>query len=574
MFVTVLAMVQEFKEAKNITKGDIVTLVKEPENIHDKNAIAVYLDKKKVGYLGNSSKKGTVLEGTNSATEINEKIKDATRARIVKLESDDNWAIKFKAELLLEVKKKNETELPFTIRGGHATHPGKQKLTQDTQTAPRTIRIVSYDGTLVAQYENQISGRIHGDKEVMKIIEEQVEDLGEVLAETVSVDKMTINSVLKLTSVRVVKKTDIKSEVKRIIDEKINTKEELDEKLEYLKRAKVPNVAILNLLKSYIKYPEGIEKRIPGKPKVVYIDTASIVDDAVSFMNTGTHLRFEGEKGVGKNVLTETLAWLYNRPFYEFSSNSQHSNNSLLGGQTFENREDEPEEEKETTGSFVNLVKMIKKVLFKGDKADIDENELSGVQKFISQFLGKDDKKLVFEKSSILEAFEYGGILVLDEFNTSLPHVMSILNGVLDDRRRIEVTNLGKVDGHVNFSAISTQNKDYEGTFETNDATSDRFQPILFPTMKSISGILQERVPNASYEAVSACDKLYLSMKSAVDSQQMDEQVISIRGFISACEVMDQGKDLKDALIKGIAHRVDDEESREAIINMIDLQIG
>ena len=63
------------------TNGMIVNLVKEPENEHDSDAIAVYLDKEKIGYVANSEY--TLMDKVKSASKLKNQISDNTSAEIL-----------------------------------------------------------------------------------------------------------------------------------------------------------------------------------------------------------------------------------------------------------------------------------------------------------------------------------------------------------------------------------------------------------------------------------------------------------------------------------------------------------
>lgn len=64
----------------NPTEGEIVKLVKEPENEHDDDAIAVYLDNDKIGYVANSEY--TLFDKVKSATKIKNEIPETCEAEI------------------------------------------------------------------------------------------------------------------------------------------------------------------------------------------------------------------------------------------------------------------------------------------------------------------------------------------------------------------------------------------------------------------------------------------------------------------------------------------------------------
>lgn len=61
--------------------GDIITLVKEPENEHDSDAIAAYLNNEKIGYVANSEY--TLFEKVKSASKIKHDIEDISEAQIL-----------------------------------------------------------------------------------------------------------------------------------------------------------------------------------------------------------------------------------------------------------------------------------------------------------------------------------------------------------------------------------------------------------------------------------------------------------------------------------------------------------
>ena len=573
---TVLGFKKNFEKAKELKVGDVVTLEKEPTNPNDADAVKVLLNDEQVGYIASSPH--TIIEGTLSAKEVGELNPFASKARLLRLNNEDNFKTSFEAEILEEKEEeKSKKELNFNVTGGVHAYPMKKKLADDIKSSPRMVKISKISDELVIEYDNNPAGKIKADDEVCKTITDILEDGGEIIATAISVDRMTIKCTLNLDDVKVVTAEDIrmeiKKEVKRIMDSGIATANEMRERLDYLRGCNVPDIAIRNLFKTFKVYPEEVRSRIPKKPDVVYIDSGTIVFDAISFMNIGSHIRAEGEKGVGKNVLAKTLAWVSYRPEYNASLNSQLSNNTLLGGLIFKNKLPGSK----SSFSFVDVLKgitnIIKLTFFKKGN-ELSDREVESIDEFFKGIVDRGGKELVFEKSNILEAFEVGGILVLDEFNTTLPHVMSLFNSVLDDRRSIEVTNLGKVDGDPNFCAFITQNKNYEGTFQTNQATVNRFRPLLFPQVKSIAAILQERVPTVSYDVVIEADKLYKVIMNSVRSGQMDEQAVSLRGFIAACQLLEQGQTLKDAFIKSVANEIDDLEARKAVINMIDAQLG
>lgn len=67
--------------------GNILTLVKEPDNNYDTEAIAVKLDDEKVGYVANST--NTVVKGTMSAGRLYDKINDLQPAEVILIDKNN-----------------------------------------------------------------------------------------------------------------------------------------------------------------------------------------------------------------------------------------------------------------------------------------------------------------------------------------------------------------------------------------------------------------------------------------------------------------------------------------------------
>ena len=68
---------QFFRNKINLTSGKPLKLVKEPDNEHDKDAIAVYAEDEKIGYVANNTY--TKSELTSSASELQDKIQNTAQ---------------------------------------------------------------------------------------------------------------------------------------------------------------------------------------------------------------------------------------------------------------------------------------------------------------------------------------------------------------------------------------------------------------------------------------------------------------------------------------------------------------
>lgn len=524
-----------------VSIGDTICLVKEPDNEHDSDAVKVFLKDKSesVGYVANSST--TVQGNCVSATDIKPLFKEEILAKIV-----DKTEVVFKggrtsksyiAELVQETKKRDKKgeinmtqEYRVKLTGSVSLYPNKFKVADQLKKGMSpTVKLVNTGDKIVAYYDGGLCGYVDVRKQEGVSTFDDVKDVieGERIAKVISLVRQNYIAIFEVGEKEVTKaKTDksLEEAIERVVAEGILTKGQIDERINYLKRNKVTEKQMLSLFSSYKKYDDETMKRIPV-PKTLYQDSSGLVRKSVGYMNVKRNLLFEGDRGVGKNVLTETLAWAYNRPLFEFPMNSQHDNSSMLGGKTI--------------------------------TSEVGED-------------GKERTEISFDPDVIVQAGEVGGILVLDEFNTSFGHVMSLLNSYLDDRRRLQVPGYKTVDLDPNTMVIATQNRNYQGTFENNEATVDRFVPVLFPALESIEDVLMAKIPGISYDIVKDCQTLFAGMKQCVEDGDIDERTISIRGFIDACLVTEQDIDLKDALIDNIANRATDKDERNAIKLMIE----
>lgn len=75
-----------------------------------------------------------------------------------------------------------------------------------------------------------------------------------------------------------------------------------------------------------------------------------------------------------------------------------------------------------------------------------------------------------------------GGVFVVDEINSCPADILFILHSVLDDEKRLVLTQKDGeiIKAHQNFWLVSTMNPDYEGTKQLNKALRDRFRVVKY----------------------------------------------------------------------------------------------
>lgn len=312
-----------------------------------------------------------------------------------------------------------------------------------------------------------------------------------------------------------------------VIKEGIAKEETLESIEKYLVDNNVPSKHIKQVFESMRVYEDNVQARIPN-PSVKYNDSTGLVKKSIVYTNKGKHLRYVGEKGVGKNVLIETMAWIYQRPLYELSLTGQTDKMDILGSKTFE--------------------------------SEVDKD-------------GKEVTRMSFAKESLVEAMEVGGFMNLDEINAADPNILFLLHPIADGRGRLEVPGYGVVESDDNFGLLLSMNVDYIGTNPLNEATRDRFIPILFPEVPSIAKMLAIRVPDANPSDINLSDKVYGSIMKLAKDGQLSNDCVTNRGFIDALEASED-LGLFESLLDNVANRIEDEEYRTTVASIIDDIIG
>jgi len=398
-----------------------------------------------------------------------------------------------------------------------------------------------------------------------------------------------VNSILEITFRG---QTALESVYSRVVKEGILSEEEVELRKQYLDKTNVSEKNIAQIFKTMKRFENN--PRIPVEG-FKFINYDGIVESVVASMNAGLNIKLEGMKGSGKNTLIEDIGWLYHRPVYEIQVNAHIDNDTLLGCRTLKAKEDSTTVNKEEVNNCIKILlaaitgqtRVSAKIMKELNKKMVEGNteEAVAAAKTAELLLDTDfsplinaiqkkETEVVFQPSVLIKAMEEGGIIVFDELNTGHPSVIALLNSVLDDRRRIQVPGYGLVKAHPNFRVFMTMNRDYQGTFEMNEATESRFAPIVFREPESIVDIIKKNVPAADPSLINKCDRIYREIKKKVRDGQFQGRSINIRGFINACKQSLWDIDHKTALINNVANSCPDLSDREAIAQLIDLIEG
>ena len=527
--------------------GTRVLVYHDTSNTYDKKALRVKLEHngELLGFIGQN----VIAEGTlvnkflydimESSGKLEDYVCVVVEHEVLKMGNNNNLS---RTSLVIEPLEKvtgnaGEEESPSAVKfelhvkGQSRKYKGKVAVLNELlegQTPVIGLKMV--DDQIIAFHGDVPAGEVAPSSKDYDLAVQVITTVGEVTANAINPNNATFSAKFTVDEetmifVKTGKKVPTLQGVK---DEKAKfiPVETLEAVHQYLDKAGMTSKQIMKVMETYKEYPADVRGRIPS-PKTLFEDSFGGVKRTVTYLVKNKHLRMIGEKGTGKNVMTATLAWVFQRPLYELSMNSQTDKMDLLGSKTF-------------------------------------ETEIEN---------GKEITKIAFQKEALVEAMEVGGFVNLDEINAADPSILIMLHSIADDRRSVEVAGYKRVVAEDNFALLLTMNKDYIGTTTLNEAFRDRFTPILFPNNESIAQMLKTRVKGAKASEISTCDKIYKSMLTLVRDGSMSMDVLTTRGFIVALEVSED-IGLKDALIDNVANAVEDEDYRITVLGFIEDNLG
>ena len=236
---------------------------------------------------------------------------------------------------------------------------------------------------------------------------------------------------------------------------------------------------------------------------------------------TGENLLLTGEKATGKNVLAETLAYVFGRPTYNVSFHVNTGSAELIGTDTFQNQE------------------------------------------------------VTLRKGSIYRCAEEGGFGILDEINMAKNDAVSVLHAALDYRRIIDVPGYDKIPLHPAARMIGTMNYGYAGTRELNEALVSRFLVIDMPplTEETLFYLMQSKFPDLKPAAREALAGLYLDLQKKAKQAEITTRALDLRGLFGAIGTMRQGLSPYLAVQIGIVNKCFDLFEKEIVRDVVRTRI-
>lgn len=256
---------------------------------------------------------------------------------------------------------------------------------------------------------------------------------------------------------------------------------------------------------------EAQRERI-GNPAMPFYGKDTL-EMAIAAILQGENLLLSGGKATGKNVLCETLSWIFGRPSYDISFHVNTDSASLIGTDTFA------------------------------------------------------DNRVQLRKGPVYACAEQGGFGVLDEINMAKNDAVSVLHATLDHRRRIDVPGYSRISLHPATRFIATMNQGYAGTRELNEALVSRFLVIDMPPLdqQTLEFLLRRHFPDMKGTAVEQFAGLFLDLQRKAGNGEISTKPLDLRGMIAGIRTVRSGLAPAKAVRMGILNKSFDPFEKEIL---------
>ena len=289
----------------------------------------------------------------------------------------------------------------------------------------------------------------------------------------------------------------------------------------YLEDQKIAQELIGELRDFHMRYEvkDQIKERVE-KPDILFYGK-KILEMSIAALLQEDNLLLSGAKATGKNVLCETLAWIFGRPEYDISFHVNTDSADLIGTDTFVNNE------------------------------------------------------VCLRKGSIYQCAEYGGFGILDEINMAKNDAVSVLHATLDYRRSIDVPGYDRIDLHPAARFIGTMNYGYAGTKELNEALVSRFLVIDMPaqTEETLGFIFRKMFPEAKEKAVEQFIGVFMDLQKKSVNSEISTKALDLRGLLAAMKIVRAGLSPLAAVQMGVVNKTFDIFEKEIVDDVVRTRI-
>ena len=238
---------------------------------------------------------------------------------------------------------------------------------------------------------------------------------------------------------------------------------------------------------------------------------------AIAALLQGENILLSGPKATGKNVLSDNLAYAFNRPSYNVSFNINTDSASLIGTDTFE------------------------------------------------------DNEVKLRKGPVYQCAVNGGFGIFDEINMAKNDAVSVLHSTLDHRRIIDIPGYEKIILHEATRFIATMNYGYAGTKELNEALVSRFLVIEMPEVSqdTLMKLMQDMFPTAKEESLLQFSGLFLDLQLKASNGEISTKPLDLRGLLASLKTVQAGLSPSVAIRMGITNKSFDIFEREIINDLV-----
>lgn len=265
--------------------------------------------------------------------------------------------------------------------------------------------------------------------------------------------------------------------------------------------------------------PESVKARIP-KPTQLY-EGGELWTQCITAILAGKHILLSGGKATGKNTLTQSLAFAFQRPIWDMSFHSNIGKDEIVGSETFR------------------------------------------------------DGNVVFNPGMAYTCALYGGIGVLDEINMAKDSAIAVLNSMLDDRRVIDVPGYERLNLHPATTFIGTMNYGYAGTRALNEALASRF---VIPEVREMTGteitdLLTKKFPNTITGVLKYFSGVFIDLQAKAHNAEISTASVDLRGIISALDMIQYGMNPNQAMTSNVVNKSFEAFERKIVQDVVNSRI-
>lgn len=366
-------------------------------------------------------------------------------------------------------------------------------------------------------------------------------------------------------------KAETTSELEALIEEKIAlgyvTREDMAERMQVFAANRVDPFLLKRIISNYRLYNKPTHRpstiyQDPYIEQSIKLKEEGIISEGLRAAVSRNAIICEGEKSVGKNVYLETVAWLMNMPMYLITFTRQMSPSSIYGEKTTDNsaaqalaefdpqilaKADDLKREMQVLRARMQgkSREEINEKIY-GMFSDEERHIMAEAERFEKLKAQSASVNIVIDSSELYDWLVDGGLMCFNEMNMAEANFFaSFANQLLDGTGFLFIPGRGEVTIHKDCVLFGTQNADYAGTEQQNEATMSRFGCIYFKQPESIKKQLVAAVTSAlkkdGFDAVKLendyykqAESFYKQCRNAVTKDIVSNACLNIRGFVRA----------------------------------------